>query len=47
MADEEEERRPQLRWLGDMEQDLKEIGMRRWRSKAVDRNEWQRILEEA
>jgi hypothetical protein len=26
MADQEEERRPQLRWLGDMEQDLKEIG---------------------
>jgi hypothetical protein len=26
--------------------DLREIEVRRWRTNAVDRNEWQRILEE-
>jgi hypothetical protein len=30
-----------------VEEVLREIGVRRWRTKAVDRNEWQRILEEA
>jgi hypothetical protein len=39
--------RPRLRCLDDVEEDLREIEMRRWRTKAVDRNEWQRILEEA
>jgi hypothetical protein len=35
-----------LRWLNDVEEDLREVGVRRWRTKAVDRNEWQRILKE-
>jgi hypothetical protein len=38
--------RLQLRWSHDVE-DVREIGVRRWRTMAVDRNEWQRILEEA
>jgi hypothetical protein len=38
--------RLRLRWLDDVE-DLREIGVKRWRTRAVDRNEWQRILEEA
>jgi hypothetical protein len=29
-----------------VEEDLREIGVRRWTTKAVDRSEWQRILEE-
>jgi hypothetical protein len=39
--------RPRLRWLEDMEKDLRDIGVRRWRTMAVDRNELQRIFEEA
>jgi hypothetical protein len=39
--------RPRLRWLDDVEGDLKERGVRKWRTKAVDRNEWPRILVEA
>jgi hypothetical protein len=30
-----------------VEVDLREKGVKRWRTKAVDRNEWQKILEEA
>jgi hypothetical protein len=42
------EGRPRLKWLGlDDVEDLRETEVRRWRTKAVDRNEWQRILEEA
>jgi hypothetical protein len=33
--------------LDDVEEELRETGVRRWRSKAVERNEWQRILGEA
>jgi hypothetical protein len=28
-------------------EDWRETGVRRWRTKAVGRNEWQRILQEA
>jgi hypothetical protein len=38
---------PRLRWLDDIEEDLREAPVRRWRTKAVDSNEWQSILEEA
>jgi hypothetical protein len=36
-----------MQGVHEMEEDLREIGVRRWRNKAVDRNEWQRILEKA
>jgi hypothetical protein len=32
--------------LDDVEEDMREIGVRGWRTKAVDRNEWHRILAE-
>ena len=34
---EESSRRPRLRWLEDMEKELSEMKVRRWRGKAVDR----------
>jgi hypothetical protein len=38
--------RPLLRWLEDVKKNFRGVGVKRWRTKAVDRNEWQRILEE-
>jgi hypothetical protein len=38
--------RPKLRWLDD-EDDIKALGIRRWRIKAPDRNEWTAIKREA
>jgi hypothetical protein len=39
--------RPRLRWLGDVETDIKALGVKRWRTKAQDRKEWSAILSEA
>jgi hypothetical protein len=39
--------RPKLRWLDDVEDDMKALGFRRWRIKAQDRNEWTAIKREA
>jgi hypothetical protein len=32
--------RSRLRWLEDVEKDLGEMKVKRWRQKAVDREEW-------
>jgi hypothetical protein len=39
--------RPRLRWLDDVEADIKALGVTRWRIKAQDRKEWSTILREA
>jgi hypothetical protein len=36
-----------LRWLDDIEADIKTLGIKRWRLKAQDRKEWTVILREA
>jgi hypothetical protein len=39
--------RPRLRWINDVEDDLRNLGVKRWRTKALDREEWASILMEA
>jgi hypothetical protein len=39
--------RPRLRWLDDVEADIKALGVKRWGIKAQDRKEWSAILREA
>jgi hypothetical protein len=39
--------RPKLRWLDDVEDNIKALGIRRWRIKAQDRNKWTVIKREA
>ena len=39
--------RPRLRWINDVEDDLRKIGVKRWRSKALDREQWASIIREA
>jgi hypothetical protein len=39
--------RPRLRWLDCVEDDLKTLGVRRWRKRTEDREEWAIILKEA
>jgi hypothetical protein len=37
------ERRPRLRWIDGVESDLRNVGVKRWRSRALDRTEWASI----
>ena len=39
--------RPRLRWRNDVEDDLRKLGVKRWRRKALDREEWLSIIREA
>jgi hypothetical protein len=39
--------RPRLRWINDVEDDLRELGVRRWRTKAMKREKWASIIKEA
>ena len=39
--------RPRLRWIDNVEDDLRKLGAKRWRTKALDREEWASIIREA
>ena len=39
--------RPRLRWIDDVEDDLRKLCVKRWRAKALDREEWASIIREA
>ena len=39
--------RPRLRWIDNVEDDLRKLGVKRWRVKALDREEWASIIREA
>jgi hypothetical protein len=39
--------RPRLRWIDDVEDDLRKLGVKRWRAKELDREEWASIIREA
>ena len=39
--------RPRLRWINDVEDDLRKLGVKRWRTKALEREEWASIIKEA
>jgi hypothetical protein len=38
---------PRLRCINDVEDDLRKLGVKRWRTKALDRVEWASIISEA
>jgi hypothetical protein len=39
--------RPKVRWLDDVQEDLREMGIEGWRRKAQDTDQWRRIAQEA
>jgi hypothetical protein len=39
--------RPKVRWLDDVHEDLREMGIEGWRRKDQDRHQWRRISQEA
>ena len=39
--------RPKRRWINDVEDDLRKLGVKRWRTKALEREEWASIIKEA
>ena len=39
--------RPRLRWINDVEDDLRKLGVKQWRTKALEREEWALIIKEA
>jgi hypothetical protein len=36
-----------MRWLDDVESDLKEMEVRKWKEKMRDRKQWRLVVEEA
>ncbi|PSN34622.1 hypothetical protein C0J52_24194 [Blattella germanica] len=39
--------RPKLRWMGGIEEDLRKLGTRAWRRRALDRDDWRKVLAAA
>jgi hypothetical protein len=39
--------RLRLRWINDVEDDLRKLGVKLWRTKALEREEWASIIKEA
>jgi hypothetical protein len=39
--------RPRLMWINDVEDDLRKLGVKQWRTKALEREEWASIIKEA
>jgi hypothetical protein len=39
--------RPRLRWIDDVEDDLRKLGVKQWRAKALDREEWASVIRKA
>jgi hypothetical protein len=39
--------RPRWRWWEDLEKDLREMRVKRWRQKVVDREEWAFVIKAA
>jgi hypothetical protein len=39
--------RPRLRWINDVDEDLGMLGVKRWRRKALEREEWAFVIKEA
>ena len=39
--------KPELRWLESVGEDLKKMGLRNWRRKSQDREQWRTIVEDA
>ena len=39
--------RPRLRWINDVEDDLRKLGVKGWRMKALEREEWTSIVKAA
>jgi hypothetical protein len=39
--------RPRIRWLDEVNSDAKEMGIRKWWTRALDKGEWRRLVKEA
>jgi hypothetical protein len=39
--------RPRLRWINDVEDDLRELSVKQWRTKALEREEWASTIKKA